>query len=69
MISGRLLKFADESTEETVMEAIQGQKLRCLAQRKLRVYLTGMLRERRRDITHFEELGRRRGFQRVELEL
>jgi len=57
--SGRLLKSADESSEETSREAMQGQDLRSLAQRKLKAHLAGRLRERKKDIARFEELGRR----------
>ena len=59
MSSGRLLKSADESSKDTIREAIQGQDLRFLEQRKLKAHLAGRLRERKRDIARFEELGRR----------
>jgi len=54
--SGRLLKSADKGSEGPIKEAIQGQGLRCL--RKLKAHWMGRLRERRRDIASFEELGR-----------
>jgi len=52
-----------------IREAIQGQDPRFLAQRKLKAHLTGRLHLRKRDIARFEELGKHRGFERVELKL
>jgi len=63
-----LLKSADESSKETIREAIKEQDLRCLGQRKLKAHLTGSLRESKIVIAHFEELARRRGFKRVDRE-
>ena len=66
MSSGRLLRSADETSEETISEAIQGQDLRCLAQRKLK-FESPLLR-RKIDIARSEEVGRRQGLERVDLE-
>jgi len=65
--SGRLLKSADESGEENIREPVQGQDLRCLAQRKLKAHWIRSFRERKRDIARFGGLDRGRSAEALRL--